>query len=161
MTGRRIRSAGDFERPSELSGLRVLVVDDDQDARELVKAVLEECGSTVVSVDNVESALAALAESRSDVLISDIGMPGQDGYDLIRRVRALSGSEGGAIPAAALTAYARAEDRSRALHSGYSMHIAKPVEPAELVAVVAALARSRSAGLDHARSPEPEPEPEA
>jgi CheY-like chemotaxis protein len=140
-TSRRIRAEGSFERPPQLFGLRVLVVDDDEDARLLVRAVLEECGSQVVTVDNVDAALAALASSKTDVLISDIGMPGQDGFDMIRRLRALPGAVRN-IPAAALTAYARTEDRQRVLEAGYSMHLAKPVEPAELVAVVAALARS-------------------
>jgi K+-sensing histidine kinase KdpD/CheY-like chemotaxis protein len=139
--GRRIRAEGDFERPKELESLTVLVVDDDEDARQLVQAVLEECGSRVTAVDSVESALDVLSRAATEVLISDIGMPGQDGYDLIRRVRALPGAIA-RIPAAALTAYAREEDRRRALEAGYTMHLAKPVEPAELVAVVAGLSRS-------------------
>ncbi len=142
-TGRRIRPEGDFERPSALLALSVLVVDDDEDARQLVQAVLEECGSKVTAVDNVDSALEVLSRGATDVLVSDIGMPGQDGYDLIRRVRALPG-DAASLPAAALTAYARAEDRHRALNAGYSKHLAKPVEPSELVAVVAELARARA-----------------
>ena len=82
-----------------------------------------------------------LAEEVPDVIVSDIGMPGEDGYDLIKKVRALPDDRGGATPAAALTAYARAEDRRRALNAGYSIHVPKPVEPAELVAVVASLSR--------------------
>jgi K+-sensing histidine kinase KdpD/ActR/RegA family two-component response regulator len=141
--GRRIRPEGDFERPSALLALSVLVVDDDEDARQLVQAVLEECGAKVTAVDSVDSALEVLSRGVTDVLVSDIGMPGQDGYDLIRRVRALPGDAAN-LPAAALTAYARAEDRHRALNAGYSRHLAKPVEPSELVAVVAALAHARA-----------------
>jgi PAS domain S-box-containing protein len=139
---RQIRIQGDFERPTHLRGLRVLVVDDDEDARQLVHAVLEECGSTVFTRDSVDAAIEVLEHEKLDVLISDIGMPGQDGYDLIRRVRSLPASRGGTIPAAALTAFARGEDRRRALNAGYAMHIPKPVEPAELVSVVASLSRS-------------------
>jgi signal transduction histidine kinase/ActR/RegA family two-component response regulator len=141
--GRRVRPEGDFERPSALLALSVLVVDDDEDARQLVQAVLEECGAKVTAVDSVDSALEVLSRGVTDVLVSDIGMPGQDGYDLIRRVRALPGDAAN-LPAAALTAYARAEDRHRALNAGYSRHLAKPVEPSELVAVVAALAHARA-----------------
>ncbi len=139
---RRIRLDPKFERPTQLRDLRVLVVDDEEDARLLVKAVLEDCGCVVTVASSVASALQELAQASFDVLVSDIGMPHQDGYDLIRQVRALpAASRVSSIPAAALTAYARAEDRRRALNAGYSMHIAKPVEPAELVAVVASLTR--------------------
>ena len=135
-TLRRIRSEPKLEAPVALRGLRVLVVDDDEDARNLVKAVLEGCGSSVVTAASAAEGLSALDRERPDVLISDIGMPGEDGYDLIRRVRALPSSRGGNIPAAALTAFARSEDRTRVLSAGYSIHIPKPVEPAELVAAV-------------------------
>jgi CheY-like chemotaxis protein len=91
--------------------------------------------------EGADPALDAIAREVPDVLLSDIGMPGRDGYDLIREVRRLSPEKGGSVPAAALTAYARAEDRRRLLDAGFSMHLAKPVEPAELVAVVASLAR--------------------
>jgi PAS domain S-box-containing protein len=138
---RQIRLEASFERPNQLRGLRVLIVDDDDDARDVLRAVLEQCGSSVLSAASVEQAFAMLVRESPDVLISDIGMPGQDGYDLIKRVRALPVTGGGNIPAAALTAYSRVEDRRRVLSSGYSMHIPKPVEPAELVAAVAALAR--------------------
>jgi signal transduction histidine kinase/CheY-like chemotaxis protein len=132
-----------FERPDQLRGLRALVVDDEEDSRLLVKAVLEECGCYVRLAASVEEATAAFAAEIPDVLVSDVGMPAQDGYDLIRRIRALPADQGGDIPAAALTAYARADDRRRALHAGYSIHIPNPVEPAELVAVVASLTRRR------------------
>jgi CheY-like chemotaxis protein len=133
------------ERPPELVGLKVLVVDDDADTRELLALVLTRCGARPMPVASAEEAVTALEREPWDVLLSDVGMPGKDGYALIRRVRSRDKERGGRIPAAALTAYARAEDRLQALNAGYQMHIPKPVEPAELVAVVAALARIGSA----------------
>ncbi len=118
----------------------VLVVDDEPDARDLFSSVLERCGADVTAVGSVADALAAFRRRRPDVLLSDIGMPGEDGYSLIRKVRALPESEGGRIPAAALTAFARVEDRMRVLRAGFQIHLPKPIEPAELVAVVANLA---------------------
>ena len=100
-------------------------------------------GSRVRTAGNVDEALAAIRERVPDVLVSDIGMPVQSGYDLIRKVRSLPPDAGGAIPAAALTAYARAEDRSKALGAGFMMHVPKPIDPAELVTIVAELASSR------------------
>jgi signal transduction histidine kinase/CheY-like chemotaxis protein len=126
---------------STLAGLRVLVVDDDPDARELVKEVLSEYGAAVTAADSAGRALQLLAQEPPDELVSDIEMPGEDGYSLIRKLRALSEAAGGRTPAVALTAYARTEDRTRALMAGYHMHVAKPVEPAELVATIASLAR--------------------
>jgi signal transduction histidine kinase/DNA-binding response OmpR family regulator len=131
----------DFEIPPELQSLRVLIVDDEEDARDLLAAVLQKCGAITSVASSAADALACIGRDRPDLLISDIGMPGEDGYDLIRQVRALAQSEGGNIPAAALTAYASAEDRKKVLNAGYMMHVPKPVEPAELVAVVASLAR--------------------
>jgi signal transduction histidine kinase/ActR/RegA family two-component response regulator len=129
-----------FDCPSELEGLRLLVVDDEADTRTLLKAVLEQCGATVIAVASAGEALAALRETRPDVLISDLGMPGEDGYSLIKKVRALSPEDGGQTPSAALTAYARVEDRMKVLRAGFQIHIPKPVEPAELITVVANLA---------------------
>jgi CheY-like chemotaxis protein len=122
-----------------LADLRVLVVDDDADARDLVTAVLEPCGANVTAVASVEEALCAIAKAQPDVLISDIGMAGEDGYALVRKLRALDPAQGGRIPAAALTAYARPEDRSRILAEGFQLHMAKPVDPAELIAAVGQL----------------------
>ena len=122
-----------------LGGLRVLVVDDETDARELVAAVLTEAGATVIVACSVAEAIAAVELCRPDVIVSDIGMPGEDGYSLIRRLRAMERSIG-RIPAAALTAYASVQDRTRALLAGYTSHLPKPIEPAELTAVVANLA---------------------
>lgn len=130
-----------FTCPDHIRGLRILVVDDEDDSRRLVATVLEGCGCVVTTAGSVQEAVTSLAQQRSDLLVSDIGMPGEDGYDLIRKVRALPHAGGGDMPAAALTAYARAEDRQRMLNAGYSIHLAKPVEPAELVAVVATLSR--------------------
>ncbi|MCM3870473.1 MAG: ATP-binding protein [Pyrinomonadaceae bacterium] len=123
-----------------LDHLRVLVVDDEPDARDLIAAVLIGRHAEVVSVESGGEALAAMGRQQFDVLVSDIGMPLMDGYALIERVRQLPAEHGGRIPAAALTAYAGAEDRMRALTAGYQMHIAKPVEPAKLTTVVASLA---------------------
>jgi CheY-like chemotaxis protein/two-component sensor histidine kinase len=125
-----------------LSGVRVLVVDDDEDARELLTSVLINYGAEDKTAAGAVEALDILAAGDIDVLVSDINMPGIDGYELIRRVRAMEPERGGRIPAAALMAYARAEDRVRALQAGYQTHVPKPVEPAELEVVVATLARS-------------------
>jgi CheY-like chemotaxis protein len=125
-----------------LSGIKVLVVDDDEDAREMLKAALNSYGAEVITTPGAPQALDALASEKIDVLVSDINMPEIDGYELIRRVRAMKPEQGGRIPAVALTAYARAEDRLRALQSGYQTHVPKPVEPAELEVVVATLAKS-------------------
>jgi CheY-like chemotaxis protein len=139
-------TATQFDCPSELQGLHVLVVDDDEDTRRLVRTVLESCEAKVTTVSNAADALSALQSSRPDVLISDLGMPDEDGYSLIKKVRALPRQQGGQTPAAALTAYARAEDRMRVLRSGFQIHLPKPVEPAELVAVVANLVGRASLG---------------
>jgi PAS domain S-box-containing protein len=130
----------DFECPPELEGLHVLVLDDDEDARHLIQTVLQRCLANVTTASTVADAMEVLQRTRPDVLISDLGMPGEDGYSLIRQVRALSPAQGGQTPAAALTAYARLEDRMRVLRSGFQIHLPKPIEPAELVAVVANLA---------------------
>jgi signal transduction histidine kinase/CheY-like chemotaxis protein len=129
-----------LECPPELERLRVLLVEDEADARELLVAVLTQCGADVRAVSSADGAMFELETWQPEVLISDIEMPGEDGYSLIRKIRQLPPERGGKIPAAALTAYARAEDRMRALLSGFQLHVPKPVEPAELVAVVASLA---------------------
>jgi signal transduction histidine kinase/ActR/RegA family two-component response regulator len=140
-----------FECPDHLRGLRILVVDDEEDSRRLVATVLEDCGCVVTMAGNVPEAMTLLMERAVDLLVSDIGMPGEDGYELIRKVRALPRARGGDMPAAALTAYTRAEDRQRILNAGYSIHLGKPVEPAELVAVVATLSRFLYRGNDEPR----------
>jgi PAS domain S-box-containing protein len=123
-----------------LANLTILVVDDEPDARELIATVLEQAGACALTAGGAESALDLLIREHPDVLLSDIGMSGSDGYALMRQVRALSPEQGGLIPAAALTAYSRAEDARQALASGFQRHVAKPVEPETLIAQVAALA---------------------
>jgi PAS domain S-box-containing protein len=125
----------------QLAGLRVLVVDDASDARELVSHVLRDCGCTVSTAASVDEAMAAFRQQRPDILLSDVGMPGRDGYDLIREIRALPRDRGGDVPAAALTAYARGEDRRQLLQAGYSVYLPKPIDPDELIAVVVSLTR--------------------
>jgi len=129
-----------FEGLPSLQGLKVLVVDDEADTRELIGEVLRECGSEVIISRSAAEALVALEEQKPDILISDLAMPDEDGYTLISKIRALPSERGGQIPAAALTAYARAEDRMRVLRSGFQFHLPKPVDSAELVTVVASLA---------------------
>jgi len=131
--------ATDLERP-DLSGIRVLVVDDEPDSRALLQRVLSECGAVLMTADSAAQALRVISQERPDVLISDIGMPEVDGYELLRRVRASGGQQGGIIPAIALTAFARTEDRTRALRAGFLVHLAKPVEMSELIATVATIA---------------------
>ncbi|HEV7472803.1 MAG TPA: ATP-binding protein, partial [Pyrinomonadaceae bacterium] len=129
-----------LECPEDLAGIKVLAVDDEPDACELLNSSLTQCGANVRIATSAAEALKLLKEEQPDVLISDIGMPEVDGYELMYKIRALPPSEGGRIPALALTAYARAEDRLLALRAGFQMHIAKPVDLSELVAVVASLA---------------------
>jgi signal transduction histidine kinase len=122
-----------------LEGLRVLVVDDDSDTLETLRVLLETCHADVRTEETAADGLAAVQAWRPDVIVSDIGMPGEDGYALISKIRRLPADAGGDTPALALTAYARSEDRVRALSAGFQMHVAKPIEPAELVATLASL----------------------
>jgi PAS domain S-box-containing protein len=126
-----------------LSGLCVLVVDDDADARELVRELLVDAGAFVDTATDAISALAAIRRLHPHVLVSDIAMPGEDGYSLAERVRALPADEGGHIPSVALTAYTRAEDRAKALAAGFTTHIGKPVDPEHLIATVASVVGRR------------------
>ncbi|HEY9873210.1 MAG TPA: ATP-binding protein [Candidatus Obscuribacterales bacterium] len=128
-----------FECQPTLDGLNVLVVDDERDARELLIAVIGACGATVTAVASVSEALQALKHMQPDMLISDIEMPGEDGYSLMRKVRTLPEESGGKIPAIALTAHASTQDRLRSLKAGYQSHVAKPFEPTELIATIASL----------------------
>ena len=125
----------------DLSGVHVVVVDDDKDALKLVKRVLENCNARVTVFESAVDCLKHLPALRPTVLITDVGMPRMDGYSLIKAVRALSPEDGGTTPAVALTAHARSEDRRRAMLSGFDVHVSRPVEPSELEAVVARLAR--------------------
>jgi len=128
---------------SLLEGLRVLVVEDDAGLRELITTILEQYGAEVTEVNSAKNAIASLTNNpgKYDVLLSDIGMPEEDGYSLLRQVRELSPQLGGQIPAAALTAYARAKDRTDSFAAGFQRHIAKPVHPEELVSIIAELAQ--------------------
>jgi PAS domain S-box-containing protein len=122
-----------------LDGVRVLVVDDEPEARDLLRAIISRCGAEVTEAGSAAEALELVGRARPDVIVSDIGMPDEDGYILARRLRALPVGEGGATPAVALTAYTRAEDRASAIVAGYQMHVAKPVEAGELMAALATL----------------------
>ncbi len=122
-----------------LEGIVVLIVDDEADTRDFLVTVLQQSHAKVQAAASVAEALEFISQSKPDVLVSDIGMPGEDGYSLIRKIRMLPPSEGGNIPAAALTAYARTEDRLRAIQEGYQLHLPKPIEAAELTTVVASL----------------------
>jgi len=133
------RRPAEMARPTVLAGMSILVVDDEEDARDLLRIVLESCDVKVYEAGSAEEALAAIRLERIDLIVSDIGMPGEDGHSLIRSVRALPHKEKAAIPAIALTAYARNEDRTRALLDGFNVHMTKPVEPAELLLALADL----------------------
>ncbi|UQA57710.1 ATP-binding protein [Polyangium aurulentum] len=130
-------SNGGFERPAGIEGLHVLVVDDEVDARDMLAEILGQCKARVVTAGSAEEALERLRQDPPDVLVSDVGMPDEDGYTLISKVRRLPKDQGGRTPAVALTAYARAEDRTKALRAGFDMHLPKPVQPTEFLLVVA------------------------
>lgn len=137
----RLGDALTFERPESLRGLRVLVVDDEPETRTLIQFVIEQCSATVETAGSVAEGLETLKRGHFDVLISDIGMPGEDGYAFIRQVRDLPSKASGRIPALALTAYARVEDRTAALRAGFNMHLTKPIDPNELLVVLETLMR--------------------
>jgi signal transduction histidine kinase/ActR/RegA family two-component response regulator len=132
-----------------LANVHVLVVDDEVDARELVKRLLEMAGATVSMAGSASEAIESILAARPDVLVCDIGMPAEDGYSFIRQLRVLEESQERTLPAVALTAYARSEDRTKAIRSGFQNHLAKPVEPAELLAIVSSLAGRRITTLPH------------
>ena len=125
---------------TRLDGVRVLVVEDDPDGRQLLTILLETAGAMVVSVSSVREALDTLETIRPDVIVSDIAMADEDGYTLIRRVRAREAERGGTIPALALTGYVFPEDRARVLAAGFQAHVGKPAQPGEIVTAVASLA---------------------
>ena len=130
---------------ADLNGVAVLVVEDEVETRDLVATVLTACGARVTTAASAVEALQEVERARPDVVVSDIGMPNGDGYELIRRLRSLDPAAGGATPAAALTAAAATTDRRRAIEAGFEVHVAKPFEPAHLARVVATLARRRAA----------------
>ena len=127
-------------RDLSLAGIRVIVVDNDPAAVDLIAEVLTRAGGDVRGCASAETALQALGQWRPDVLVSDVEMPGLDGYTLIRKVRALAPEQGGKTAAVALTALSRPEDRIRSIMAGFNIHVSKPVDPAELTAIVASLA---------------------
>jgi len=132
------RDSPALESPS-LAGARIVVVDDDPTAVELIREVFVQAGAEVIEGRTAKEAFQAVAQWRPDVLVSDIEMPGEDGYSLIRKVRALGPEQGGKTPAVALTAFGRPEDRIRSLRAGFHIHVSKPVDPAELIAIVASM----------------------
>jgi signal transduction histidine kinase/ActR/RegA family two-component response regulator len=140
--GSRPPHAASAESLPDLHGIRVLIVDDDPDAREMMAAALERCGGAVEAADSARHALEILGRKHVDVLLSDIGMPEEDGYELIRRVRGAQSAQMARMPAAAVTAYAREDQRQLALASGFQMHLAKPLDPAGLAQAVASLVRT-------------------
>ena len=143
LSSARLRDELSIECSSRLDGVRVLIVDDDLETREMLQAVLSQCNAEVITAASATEALQEIKRRKPDVLVSDLGMPEQDGYELIRQVREMEyRDDRRATPALALTAYAKAEDRVRALAGGYQVHLSKPVEPAEFVLVVANLAGS-------------------
>ena len=147
-TGTPMIEAGDEAPVQHLDGVSVMVVDDDQDSRSFMSQLLQNHGASVVAAESTSEALGRLRQLRPRVLISDIGMPGEDGYALIRRVRELSEDEGGGVPAIALTAYARPEDERAALGAGYQRHLSKPVSVPHLMATIAELAAGPAAAND-------------
>jgi signal transduction histidine kinase/ActR/RegA family two-component response regulator len=127
------------ETTVRLDRVRAVVVDDDEDGLDLTQAILTRAGASVRTAATATVALELVREWRPDILVSDIEMPGEDGYSLLRRVRALPPDDGGQTPAIALTAYGRPEDRERCLAAGFAMHVPKPVDPGELTAIVASV----------------------
>jgi PAS domain S-box-containing protein len=147
-------AAPDF-RAIDLSGIKVLVVDDEPDARELIRRVLSDCAAEVITAGTAADALELVRQYRPHVLVSDIGMPDVDGFELLRRIRALGDAGGGRLPAIALTAFARSQDRTRALRAGFLVHVSKPVEASELIATVATVAGRTGEPAANDRSPPP------
>lgn len=128
-------------RPS-LAGIKVLLVDDNNDTRDLMVEVLNNCGATTIPAASAQAALDALRDTKPDVLVSDIGMPLEDGYSLIRKIRILSREQGGGIPACALTGWSSASERERAISAGYQLHLTKPANTERLIAAICTLAKS-------------------
>jgi CheY-like chemotaxis protein len=134
-----VTSPGWRGRLPDFADVHILVVEDDLDTRHLLRLLLEHCGARVTAAASVKEAFETIGRDRPDVILSDIGMALEDGFVLIRRLRALPPEAGGRIPAAAVTAYASGGDRARVLAAGFQEHVAKPVEPIELTAIVARL----------------------
>jgi CheY-like chemotaxis protein len=138
------------ESSLKLSGKHILVVDDELDAREMLIEILRRCDADVTAVSSVREAFDSMARHMPDVLVSDIGMPEEDGFALIRSLRQLSDDRGGQTPAIALTAYAHQEDRVRILRAGFQVHLAKPIEPQQLISAIVRLAAKGDSGPDEA-----------
>jgi CheY-like chemotaxis protein len=136
---REVERRGSRSGVVRLDGVHVLLVEDDDDSRKLLGTMLKRYGARVTSTKSAEEALHAIESEVPDVMVSDIGMPDQDGYELIRKLRALPAEKGGNVPAIALTGYASRKDRERALSSGYHQHMAKPIEQVDLINTIAAL----------------------
>jgi CheY-like chemotaxis protein len=124
-----------------LDGLHILVVEDDPDGRELISKVIELAGARATTVATVRAALEALESLKPDALVSDIGLPSEDGYELIRQLRSREAERGGFLPAVALTGYVHTDERARILSAGFQLHVSKPVDVAELRAAIAAVTR--------------------
>jgi CheY-like chemotaxis protein len=139
-------SASPMLRLSRLDNMRIVVVDDDADGRTLTALVLTQAGATVKAAASVSEAIQLLEGEHPDVLVSDIGLPGDDGHALIEQVRQREAEHGGFLPAVALTGYARAEDRQRIIEAGFQAHVAKPVDPGALTAAIAAIAVHTTGG---------------
>lgn len=135
-------TASNGKHEASLKGLRILAIDDEPDVRDMLQTLLEDCGAKVLTASSAKEGLEALAAWQPDVLISDIGMPEEDGYSLIRKIRALSPEQGADVPAIALTGYVRVEERMRALEAGYQMFVPKPVETNELISIIGDLCRT-------------------
>jgi PAS domain S-box-containing protein len=142
----RAHRAGTDVTVAALHGVSVLAVDDDVDALMMVREILEAAGAYVTTADSAQEALTLIDVTDPDVLVADVGMPKMSGFDLIAAVRRSPNRRVRNIPAAALTAYARSEDRTHALRSGFQMHLAKPIDPGELMAAIASLAKQRVGG---------------
>jgi CheY-like chemotaxis protein len=136
-----IKKTLDASGGPNLGGLRVLVVDDEADVRDLLAIRLRQYGADVITASSAQAAIEALAQEgiRPDLIVSDIAMPGEDGYSLMRRVRALDPEQGGRIPAIAVTSYSRTEDRVQAMAAGFQMHFSKPVKASELAHAITSL----------------------
>jgi CheY-like chemotaxis protein len=134
----------------ELVGLRILTVEDDPDSREMLEMILRSKGADVAAVGSVYEALQILKEKewRPEVLVSDLGMPDEDGYDLIKKIRSMTVEEGGQVPAIALTGYAGKDEGERALRAGYQLHLTKPVDWSHLVETIAAFADGNNSGIE-------------
>jgi CheY-like chemotaxis protein len=136
----------DLDEAPSLAGLRILIIDDDADGREVAAAILTSHAAECVTAGSVAEAFQSLEQKQPDVIVADIEMPVEDGYAFIRKLRALPAERGGQIAALALTAYASTQDRMKVLKAGFQMHVPKPVQPAELVTVVASLGRKSAMG---------------